>query len=150
VADDAGVTGTIDVTAPAGCAWTATSPDSWIQLSSAGGTGDGQVTYDISANTSTDRTGSITVAGTTLNVTQSGSGPPPPPPPTITVNGTVVGLSGTCPVTMFTVSGQVVVTSAATTYESGSCGKLKDGETVIVRGVPAAAGGVDAIEVEFD
>ena len=146
-ADAAGATGTIDVTATAGCAWTATSPDGWIHLSSAGGTGDGQVTYDIDANTSTDRTGSITVAGTTLTVTQSGSAPPPP---TITVSGTVTGLSGSCPVTTFTVNGQLVVTSAATNYESGSCGKLKDGESVTVRGVQAAAGGVDASEVEFD
>jgi Domain of unknown function (DUF5666)/Putative binding domain, N-terminal/Viral BACON domain len=147
VADASGATGTIDVTATAGCAWTATSPDSWIHLSSAGGTGDGQVTYDIAANTSIGRTGSITVAGTTLNVTQSGSAPPPP---TITVSGTVTGLSGSCPVTTFTVDGQVVVTSAATSYKSGSCGKLKDGENVTVRGLQAAAGGVDAIEVDFD
>ena len=62
MADAAGAMGTIEVAATNGCAWTATSPDSWIQLSSAGGTGDGQVTYDIAANTSTDRTGSITVA----------------------------------------------------------------------------------------
>jgi hypothetical protein len=148
VADVAGATGTIDVTATAGCAWTATTPDSWIQLSSAGGTGDGQVSYDIAPNTSTDRTGSITVEGTTLTVTQSGSAPPPP---TITVSGTVTGFSGSCPVTTFTVDGQVVVTSAATRYKkSGSCGKLKDGESVTVRGVQAAAGGVDAIEVDFD
>jgi hypothetical protein len=147
VADAAGATGTIDVTATAGCAWTATSPDGWIHLNSAGGTGDGQVTYDIDANTSTDRTGSITVAGTTLSVTQSGSAPPPP---TITLSGTVTGFSGSCPVTTFTVNGQLVVTSAATNYKSGSCGKLKDGESVIVRGVQAVAGGVDASEVEFD
>jgi hypothetical protein len=147
VADAAGATGTIDVTATASCAWTATSPDSWIQLSSAGGTGDGQVTYDIAANPLTDRTGTITVAGTTLNVTQSGSAPPPP---TITVSGTVTGFSGSCPVTTFTVNDQVVVTSDATSYRSGSCGKLKNGESVTVRGVPAAAGGVDAIQVDFD
>jgi hypothetical protein len=66
------------------------------------------------------------------------------------VSGTVAGFSGSCPVTTFTVDGQVVVTSAATSYKSGSCGKLKDGESVTVRGVQAAAGGVDAIEVDFD
>jgi uncharacterized protein DUF5666/all-beta uncharacterized protein len=144
-ADAAGATGTIDVTATAGCAWTATSPDGWIHLSSAGGTGDGQVTYDVDPNTSTERTGSIAVAGTTLTVTQSGSAPP-----IITVSGTVTGFSGSCPVTTFTVNGQLVVTSAATKYKSGSCGKLKDGESVTVRGVQTGAGGVDASQVEFD
>jgi hypothetical protein len=148
LADAAGATGIVSVTSPAGCAWTATSPDSWIQLASGGGTGDGQVAYVIAANTgSADRTGSISVAGTTLTVTQSSSAPPPP---TITLSGAVVGLSGTCPVMTFTVNGRAVATSAATTYKSGSCGKLKDGETIIVRGVEAAAGGVDATEVEFD
>jgi hypothetical protein len=116
-------------------------------LSSAGGTGDGQLTYDVDPNTSTERTGSIAVAGTTVTVTQSGSAPPPP---TITVSGTVTGFSGSCPVTTFTVTGQLVVTSAATKYKSGSCGKLKDGESVTVRGVQTGAGGVDASQVEFD
>ena len=69
---------------------------------------------------------------------------------TITLGGAVVGLSGTCPVVTFTVDGRAVATSPATTYKGGSCGKLKDGETIIVRGTEAAAGGVDATEVEFD
>jgi hypothetical protein len=117
-------------------------------LASAGGTGDGQVAYVIAANTgSADRTGSFSVAGTTLSVTQSGTAPPAP---TITLSGRVAGFSGACPVTTFTVDGQAVTTSAATRYQSGSCGKLKDGEAVIVRGVSDGAGGVDAAEVEFD
>jgi hypothetical protein len=148
VADPAGATGSLNVSAPGDCAWTAASPDSWIQLGSAGGTGDGQVVYIIAANTATtDRTGSITLAGTTLSVTQPAFAPPPA---TITISGTVAGLIGACPVTTFTVQDHLVTTSAATRFKGGSCGKLKDGEAVTVRGVQGAAGGVSATEVEFD
>jgi hypothetical protein len=117
-------------------------------LSTAQGSGDGQVTYVIAANTATtDRTGSLTVAGTTVTVTQHGSAPPAP---TITLSGSVAGLSGECPDVTFTVDGHAVRTSTATSYEGGSCGKLKNRDAVIVRGVVDAGGGVDATEVEFN
>jgi hypothetical protein len=57
------------------CAWTAVSNDSFITITNAaGGTGKGTVSYTVPANTNTTAlTGSITIAGETFTVTQSGA-----------------------------------------------------------------------------
>jgi hypothetical protein len=66
-------TGLISVTGSSDCTWTATSNASWISiLSGASGSGNGTVTYSIGENTGSSRSGSITVAGQTFTVTQSG------------------------------------------------------------------------------
>jgi len=72
-----GGTGSVSVTAPAGCTWTATSNYSWITVTSgASGSGNGTVNYFVAANTaSTSRTGTMTIAGKTFTVTQAGAGP---------------------------------------------------------------------------
>jgi all-beta uncharacterized protein/BACON domain-containing protein len=62
--------------AGAGCSWTAVSNDSWITVTSgASGTSTGPVGLTIAANTgATERTGTVTIAGQTLTITQSGAG----------------------------------------------------------------------------
>lgn len=57
------------------CAWTATSNNSWLSITSgASGTGSGTVSYAVSANTSSSsRTGTLTIAGKTFTVSQSGT-----------------------------------------------------------------------------
>ncbi|MCX5919180.1 MAG: BACON domain-containing carbohydrate-binding protein [Deltaproteobacteria bacterium] len=72
-----GGTGSVSVTAAAGCAWTATSNITWITVTSgSSGSGNGTVQYTVAANTaSTSRTGTITIAGKTFTVTQAGAGP---------------------------------------------------------------------------
>ena len=68
----------VNVTASAGCAWTATSNDpSLLNINSgASGSGNGTVTYTIAANSNTgQRTGTLTVAGQTVTVTQAGASP---------------------------------------------------------------------------
>jgi hypothetical protein len=67
------MTGTITVTAPSGCAWSAVSNATWITISAgASGTGNGSVTYVVAANTGTTlRTGTMTIGGITFTVTQS-------------------------------------------------------------------------------
>ncbi len=62
------------VTSQSGCSWTAVSNASWISVTSgASGTGNGTVKYKASANnTSTSRTGTLTIAGQALTVTQTG------------------------------------------------------------------------------
>jgi hypothetical protein len=72
-------TGTIQVTAPAGCDWTATSSNAWITITSgASGSGSGTVTYSVSANPSASpRTGTLIVAGKNFTVTQSGTAASP-------------------------------------------------------------------------
>jgi hypothetical protein len=69
----AGGAGTpIVITAPPGCAWTAASSATWITgVSPASGTGNGAVNFLVAANPDgTPRTGTLTVAGQTVTVTQ--------------------------------------------------------------------------------
>ena len=69
-----GATGSVGVTAGAGCPWSATSnAPGWITLTGAtGGTGNGSVPYSVAANpTTSPRTGTLTVAGLTYSVNQA-------------------------------------------------------------------------------
>ena len=69
----AGATGSVSVTAGSGCAWTAVRNDAWITVTGgASGTGSGTASYSVTANTAASpRSGSITIAGQTLLVTQA-------------------------------------------------------------------------------
>lgn len=69
-----GGTGTVTVTTPAtGCAWTAFSNASFITVTSGSpGTDNGTVTFSVAANTGSARTGTLTIAGVILTVTQDG------------------------------------------------------------------------------
>jgi hypothetical protein len=66
--------GSVNVTAPNGCGWTATSNASWIGITSAaGGSGNDVVTYAVRENFATSpRTGTISIAGQTFTVTEDG------------------------------------------------------------------------------
>ncbi|WP_156033363.1 BACON domain-containing protein [Candidatus Magnetobacterium casense] len=65
---------TISVIAGSSCAWTATSnATSWLTVNTPSVSGNGTVSYTVAANTATtSRTGTITIAGQTLTVTQLG------------------------------------------------------------------------------
>jgi Putative binding domain, N-terminal len=67
-----GFTASIAVATAAGCGWTATSNASWITIKSgASGTGNGTVTFVAANNPATGaRTGTMTVAGYTVTVTE--------------------------------------------------------------------------------
>lgn len=69
-----GGAGTINITATAGCSWTAVSNDNWLVITSnANGNGNAVVTYEARENfTDHFRTGTITIAGQTYTVYQSG------------------------------------------------------------------------------
>jgi len=72
---EAGGTATVNVTAAAGCAWTAVSNDSFITVTSgASGTGNGAVGISVAANTGAFRSGTLTIAGQTVTVSQDASG----------------------------------------------------------------------------
>jgi hypothetical protein len=75
--DASGGTWSVNVIAPSGCSWTATTKTSWITITSGGsGIGNGTVAYAVTPNTSTrQRTGKMTIAKQTFTVTQSGAGP---------------------------------------------------------------------------
>ena len=69
---------TVTVTAPGGCAWTASSSDtSWLTVTSgSSGSGSGTVNYSVTANSAgPPRTGTLTIAGQSFTVTQAGINP---------------------------------------------------------------------------
>jgi hypothetical protein len=77
----AGGAGSVAVTAPSDCPWTATATVTWISLSEPfTGSGSGTVRFTIAPNSGTERTGTIIVGGQRSNITQAGNGPSPPPP----------------------------------------------------------------------
>ena len=69
-----GGSGTITVTTPVNCGWTVASNDSFITINSSNSaTGTGAVVYSVAPNINgTSRTGTVTVAGLTFTVNQSG------------------------------------------------------------------------------
>ena len=62
------------MTSPSGCSWTASSSAGWISITAGGsGSGNGSISYTVAANTTINsRSGTITVAGQTLAITQTG------------------------------------------------------------------------------
>ena len=71
----AGGTGSAAVTTSAGCLWGATSGASWVTVTAgATGTGSGTVGYSVGSNPyTTQRIGTLTVAGSTVTTTESGA-----------------------------------------------------------------------------
>jgi hypothetical protein len=72
-----GGSGSVTVTIPDGCAWTAGTAATWITIASGdSGVGAGSVTYSAAANTTTTaRTGTIAIAGQVFTVTEAGQVP---------------------------------------------------------------------------
>jgi hypothetical protein len=67
----AGGSVTVSVSSAASCAWTASSNAPWLTVVSGGnGSGPGSVRVDAPANIGAPRTGTVTIAGQTLTVTQ--------------------------------------------------------------------------------
>jgi Viral BACON domain/Putative binding domain, N-terminal len=69
-----GGAGSFAVTAPAGCAWSASTTDGWISVSSSSAAdGNGTVQYNVARNSQLDaRAGAISVAGRRFEVSQAG------------------------------------------------------------------------------
>jgi C1A family cysteine protease len=114
--------GSVTVTTQSGCAWTAASNAGWITVTSgASGTANGTVNYSVTQNTGAkSRTGTLTIAGKTFNVTQAGV------PPTISAQSpssgaTAVNPSTTVSVTFSeTMSASSLTTSSFTLTQGGS------------------------------
>jgi len=70
-------TGAVNVRTDSGCAWMATSNAGFITITgSANGSGNGVVNYSVAANTTTtQRSGTLTIAGQTFTVTQAAAAP---------------------------------------------------------------------------
>jgi hypothetical protein len=83
----------VDVRAPGGCAWTATSQASWIAITSgATGTGSETVTFRVTES-SGQRRGELLIAGQTFVVDQGTAAAPPPPACTTSINPVTVNMS---------------------------------------------------------
>jgi len=76
-----GASDSVNVTTASGCQWTATSNAAWITITSgASGSGNGTVNYSVATNTgASQRSGTMTIAGQTFTVTQSGAAANPTP-----------------------------------------------------------------------
>jgi len=69
----AGGSGSVGVTALAGCIWKPNTTDNWILVPDGGGSGNGSFNYTVLANPdSQPRTGTVTVGPATFTVTQAG------------------------------------------------------------------------------
>jgi hypothetical protein len=68
----AGTANPVAVSTSPGCSWTAAANVPWITIASGStGSGNGSVTFTVSANTGAPRTGSLTIAGQMSTVTQA-------------------------------------------------------------------------------
>ena len=100
--------GAINVTAPNGCGWTASTNASWITIKSgAAGTGSGSVSYQVAANAGSERSAGITVGGQTFTVKQLGV------PIQVTLQTNPVGRA-------FTVDGATYSSSQTFSWTSGA------------------------------
>jgi all-beta uncharacterized protein len=97
----AGTTGSVNVTTNAACAWTASAGVAWIHITAGASTiGSGATTFVVDANSGPERTGTLTIAGQTVTVTQAAA---PPPPCTFTLapsRQTVAAAGGTVSVAL--------------------------------------------------
>jgi hypothetical protein len=73
--DAAAHTGSIAITTTSGCAWTATANAPWLTIApdDKSGQGSGVVHYSVMANGKKERTGTLTVAGVTVTISQDGN-----------------------------------------------------------------------------
>jgi hypothetical protein len=102
----------VTVTAAAGCQWTATSNQSWITIAQgATGSGNGTVRLTVQQNTGVLRSGTVTVAGQTVTVSQAAAGAP--------CSYTIAPSSYTAPVGGGTVQVSVNTTSSCAWDVSG-------------------------------
>ena len=77
----ASTTGTFSVATLAGCSWSAVSDAEWIRIESgASGVGAGDVTFAVTVNDGPGRSGSLTIAGSTVTLTQEAALVEPTPP----------------------------------------------------------------------
>jgi len=65
-----GGTQTVSITAASGCPWMAVSNVSWITVSATNGTGSGSVVITVAPMNGPSRTGTVTIAGQIVTVTQ--------------------------------------------------------------------------------
>ena len=120
----------INVSAVTGCNWTATPSVPWITITGgAAGVGNGSVTFSVSANSGSGRTGTITIGSQIHTVTQAGSCSTAIAPPSQTVpaaGGTATSVTVTagagCNWTAVPSQSWITVTSGTSGSGNGTVG----------------------------
>ena len=127
----------VSVTTGSGCSWTATSnAASWITVTAGGsGSGNGTVSFNVAQNTTTARSGTLTVAGQTVIVSQAA------PPPTGATTVVLYASKGT-------ITGSRWQTIADTTAAGGSA--VDNPDQISAKVAPAIAAPVSYVELPFD
>ena len=159
----AATTQPVSVTTGGRCSWNAISNSAWIGIPpGAGGTGNGTVSCSVAANTSTSqRTGTVAIAGITLTVTQAGASPLLPQ---INVGGVVNNASYTTSVapgsiaalfgTNLTNGASCLPPSCNPAFSNGRLGTTMAGAQVSVNGTPVpifyATSGQLGIQIPFE
>ncbi len=158
IAPASGLSGSVQITTAAGCAWTTSSPQPWIVFQQSAGTGSGEVDYTFPANSGTARQTTINIAGHLYTVSQAaGANLPLVQPPALSATslnfGTVtVGVITSAQTVKLTNTASSAVTLApialggANTHDfaqSNTCGSTLAASascSVSVTFAPAAAG----------
>ena len=111
-----GGTGSIDVSTSPGCAWTANSNASWITITGgASGSGPGTTTFSVAANSGSARSGTMTIGGQIVTISQAAAPPP-------SFDGTWTGPTTQAGKTIsITVSGNKIMSFTLGWHADGSC-----------------------------
>ncbi len=141
-----GGNGSVSLTIRDGCAWTATSTDDWITVTSGfSGTASGSVGYSVAANPGVARTGAITIASLTFAIEQDGSC-------TAALSPTSAGFTtaaGTGTVGVTAVSGCTWTAVSGATWITVTSGVPGSGNGTVGYSVAANAGGPRAGTIEI-
>jgi hypothetical protein len=121
--------GSFVVTTGTGCAWTATTTNSWIHVTAGSGPSSGSVTYTVDLNTDAARTGTISAGGQTYTVSQAAGvtttsdtvtvQATPTPPPGV---GGVEGMWQTTGIAL--TAGQAVTVTTSGAWSNSDAGSL--------------------------
>lgn len=128
VAAAGGAGPSIALTIAPGCAWTASTADSWLSITQGtSGTGNAAVAFSAAANTGAARNGNLTIAGLTFAVSQAGScatsiNPSAQSLPATSGSGSAVAVSaaGGCAWTATTTTPWITVTGGAAGTGNGN------------------------------
>lgn len=71
----------VPITAPAGCAWTASTTSTFLSFAGGSGTGPGALEIIVAGNTGSERAGTVRIGAVTLSVRQGAATPAPPSNP---------------------------------------------------------------------
>ncbi len=109
-----GGTGTLAVTTPAGCGWTAQPTASWITITSgASGEGSAPIVYTVAAHSGAGaRTAGITIDGFTITIHQSGVEAPSPEPSPVPADCSYQVAPTELALHWHGISGEVAITTA--------------------------------------